>query len=148
MSTRCLISFCEKMNAMGDSPNITIYKHMDGSPNRVLPLLRDFLKFGKPRLNDYEYASAGFLRFVQINEMDSLFRDEPFLSYGIIGRMDLLDDDKRGCEYLYIITPALIKVYSIDLITSEVIPLGDINIEKFVESIKYFYEVTDYINNQ
>lgn len=134
MSTRCLINFSNDLEETKEG--ITIYKHWDGYPDNVLPLLKDFLK--RNTREDIDYKSAGFLRYIQISEMDSVFDKEPFLSYGIWGNMDLFNDDLGWCDYVYVITKETIYILDskMDLIKA-------VEVERLLNDFHYVYEVIE-----
>ena len=66
MSTRCQIGFYKKGEKDLKKFQALIYKHSDGYPEGVLPILTPFLKeFNAKRgLNDIEYASAWCLHAI------------------------------------------------------------------------------------
>lgn len=65
MSTRCKIVMIEK----GKLYRVQIYKHCDGYPSGVLPILLPFLdRFSKERGNDSEYCLAQIVREFAVKE--------------------------------------------------------------------------------
>lgn len=68
MSTRCQIEFYDANPTDGAEPQARIYKHSDGYPKGILPMLRYIERLlGKnippygPRLDDPEWAAAEFV---------------------------------------------------------------------------------------
>ena len=68
MSTRCQIEFYDANPTDGAEPAARIYKHSDGYPKGILPMLeyienvlkKDYRPYG-PRLDDPEWAAADFV---------------------------------------------------------------------------------------
>jgi len=60
MSTRCNVGIYKKIDQRLKKPSVLLYKHSDGYPERMEPLLVDFCnKFDKTRgLDDTEYCAA------------------------------------------------------------------------------------------
>lgn len=89
MSTRCQIKIKDSED------NIFIYKHWDGYPKKVIPILKPFVdKFIKERGQDDAYLLAQIIRHFAIEEYKSGELSE-FTGWG-------LDCDQHGdIEYLY-----------------------------------------------
>jgi hypothetical protein len=124
MSTRCQIAFYEKDEKNLNNFETLIYKHHDGYPENMIPLLLPFLqKFNKERgLSDIEYASARLLQYM-CNESDKsneefrkiykMINGADFLGYGIC------KDFHGDIEYLYAIYPDSLIVYDINFTADE-----------------------------
>lgn len=89
---------------------VPIYKHMDGYPENVLPLLKEYLSINQYRLKDIGYLSAGFLRFIEDSGNPAECKD-PYTGYGLYEQPigDVLTDGME--EYYYKITPTCVYVY-------------------------------------
>ena len=64
MSTRSTIQF-----HYGNS-KATIYKHFDGYPTNMIPLLQEFLAWNKDRNDDPGYAAANFCFWAKFKELE------------------------------------------------------------------------------
>jgi hypothetical protein len=63
MSTRCQIGIYETQGQDIGKPSVLLYKHSDGYPDGVLPIIEPFLKDFKAKrgLDDFEYCAAWLL---------------------------------------------------------------------------------------
>jgi hypothetical protein len=124
MSTRCQIAFYEKDEKNLNNFETLIYKHHDGYPENMIPLLLPFLqKFNKERgLSDIEYASARLLQYMcnesdksneEFRKMYKMINGADFLGYGIC------KDFHGDIEYLYAIYPDSLIVYDINFTADE-----------------------------
>ena len=101
MSTPCQIEF--KDDKKGTERRI-IYKHSDGYPERMIPELKEFLKWNKERNNDLDYAAANYIYWGKTRDQD------PKLGYGICPGKELYN----YVSYVYRITlgaKPIIEVY-------------------------------------
>jgi hypothetical protein len=120
MSTRCQIGFYDSGDREDlDKFKTLIYRHSDGYPSGVLPLLLPFCRWwNKVRgLSDYEYASARFLQYA-CNEYDgeSIENIEGKPSSGLTGLSGYgISNDFHGdIEFFYAVDKFRIEVYAMD----------------------------------
>lgn len=106
MSTRCQIGFYEQEEgvALKDFEAL-IYRHMDGYPESVLPMIVPILKdFKKNRgLGDVEYASAWLVAKLK----------DDYLNIGICKAFH------ADIEYFYAVYPDKLVVYDVTGMNSE-----------------------------
>lgn len=120
MSTRAQIGFYESVTQKIEKPEVMIYKHSDGYPNGVLPLLEEFCtKYAKSRgLSDTEYAGAWYLYALideHVKSMKELAKNYPSLNRNKDGH-DYLGHGickvfHGDIEYFYRVHPNEIMVY-------------------------------------
>ena len=108
MSTRCQIGFY-RAGAKLDRYEALIYKHHDGYPEGVLPLLTKFCKeFQAARgLDDVEYAAAQYLYELILDVQGPGPRDYPFFGISNAFHGDTL--------FYYAVYPDRIEVYEIPM---------------------------------
>jgi len=115
MSTRCNIAFYENEEKSFEEFEALIYKHSDGYPDGVLPLLIPFVqRFLLARGYDVEYLSARTLQYFA-NETDrSLqeYRGGRSEGFEVLG-FGICKDFHGDIEYLYCVYPEKVKVYSV-----------------------------------
>lgn len=127
MSTRCQIGFYATPDKPIEKPDALLYKHSDGYPEGVLPLLTTTLeKFVSRRyggLSDTEYASAWVLYAFMDEHVKSIlaWREEspsmrdyyPEDGWDCIG-FGICQDFHPDIEYYYAISPNTLKVYGVN----------------------------------
>jgi hypothetical protein len=106
MSTRCQIGIYDEKETPLNKPNVLLYKHSDGYPEGVIPIIQPFLEdFSKKRgMDDVEYCSAWLLHAL----IQSHGRTD-YLGHGICGDRTFHGD----IEYYYRIQPSEILVYKV-----------------------------------
>lgn len=135
MSTRSQIGIYGNINSNLKGWNVLLYKHSDGYPENLEPLLMNYLKDPQTQrnLNDPEYLGA-WLNHYMINEyiMEAKEyyegRDEPILNIGH-GICDQLHGD---IEYYYAVYPDRLEIYEVPFI--EPINFKNFNL---IKTIKY-----------
>lgn len=127
MSTRCQIGFYENEDIELNNPDVLVYKHSDGYPEGIMPMLVKFLRKNGAigRRTDTEYLSAWFLYFLikeHVKEMTPFAKKynkdpEDFLGHGIS------DGFHGDIEYFYAVYPEKVLICDGDLniIETEVI---------------------------
>lgn len=120
MSTRCQIGiYTDDKKALKDYSAL-LYKHCDGYPEGVLPVIEPFLKdFAFRRgLDDIEYLAAWLLYEIMNDhvehnkEMSKAYPSvsatgKDYLGHGICTKF------YAGIEYYYAVTPTQIRVYDV-----------------------------------
>jgi hypothetical protein len=122
MSTRCQIGIYETADKKTNEYDVLLYKHTDGYPEGVIPILEPIVKrFAKDRgISDTEYAAAWILyefmeEHVKYNiEASKEYKHKPsdgkdFLSHGICGNKQLHGD----IEYFYAVYPDRIEAHKV-----------------------------------
>ena len=112
MSTRCQIGIYESKKTPLKNWNVLLYRHSDGYPDDVVPMLKKFLTFWKKErgLDDTEYCGARLLQYL-CNEYDNEGSDGAtkdltgILGYGISNTIH------GDIEYFYRIYPDILEVY-------------------------------------
>jgi hypothetical protein len=118
MSTRCQIAFYNKGEKDLNNFEALLYKHHDGYPEGILPILLPFLKeFNERRgLSDIEYASARLLQHMcnstdknndEFRKKNDMIVEVNFLGYGICKNFH------GDIEYLYAIYPDEVIIYDV-----------------------------------
>jgi hypothetical protein len=122
MSTRCQIGFYGKGEKDLKKFQALLYKHSDGYPEGVLPIIEPFLKeFNAKRgLSDIEYASAWCLYTIiqdHVTHMAEWAKDSPSPSCPEDGRDFLGHGICTGfhgdIEYFYAVQPDTLTVYEV-----------------------------------
>jgi len=122
MSTRAQIGFYDTDDHKISGWDALVYKHSDGYPEGVLPLLQDFCRmFNKNRgLSDSEYAAARYVTALcNQREKDLMeWRKESPHAFPKGDKPDLLGvgiskDFHGDIEYFYAVSPHRIAVYSV-----------------------------------
>ncbi len=120
MSTRCQIAFYSQRpennkELIGNAKTI-LYKHHDGYPEGILPVIKPFLvEWSKKRgLDDYEYASARLLQFL-CNEQDKIeeglnAKYEHRTSTQTLG-LGICNVFHADIAFLYVVYPNALEVY-------------------------------------
>lgn len=106
MSTRCQIGVYEKKEDDLLDWKVLIYKHHDGYPEEVLPLIINFAQYFDERrgMEDWEYFAA---RLVQcLTNYSDAGRDNPgVLSYGVCRNFH------GDLDYYYKVYPYAVEAY-------------------------------------
>lgn len=61
MSTRCIIRFEDEREGF------FVYKHWDGYPTNIVPLIQNFLRWDKGRNNDLSYTVPNFITYEKLD---------------------------------------------------------------------------------
>lgn len=120
MSTRTNIGFYENKEDELKDWKVMLYKHSDGYPKSVIPLIQEY--FSKDavqgRLNDVEYNSAWFLYYMISEHVEMMKELAKKYSHIEKDGFDLLGHgicDQNGLhgdiEYYYKLTPKNFSVY-------------------------------------
>lgn len=118
MSTRSQIAFYGDKEQELKSWDALIYKHSDGYPEGVLPLLEKFCRaFDKQRgLSDAEYASAWYLIWLGKEREENLARyrkdSTAMPGFDFIG-LGISKDLHGDIEYFYAVYPDRIEVHAL-----------------------------------
>lgn len=114
MSTRCQIGIYENEDEELLNPEVMLYKHFDGYPQEMMPLLVDHMKGedNQRNIGDAEYFSA-WLLYDLIDAYVTYAKKKDYeierLGFGICGDKLFHADT----EYYYAVYPECIKVYSV-----------------------------------
>jgi hypothetical protein len=120
MSTRSQIGFYKNKEQSFDEPDVLIYKHSDGYPEGVIPLLKEFCKMFKERrgLDDTEYAGAWYVYELineHVNHMKEFKKETNYTNIPDDGMDCLSHGIVKGfqwdIDFYYRVHPNEIKVY-------------------------------------
>jgi len=108
MSTRCNIAFYSESNKKQKDFDVILYKHYDGYPDGILPVLLPFCtSFQQNRgLSDSQYAGA-WCMYEFCKYYRSYTSETDFLGHGIT------DSIHGDIEYLYKIYPDRLEVMDV-----------------------------------
>ena len=120
MSTRCQIAFYSKQpetnKELIENVKTILYKHHDGYPEGILPVIKPFLiEWSKKRgLDDYEYASARLLQYL-CNAQDKIEEElseeyEYRTSTQTLG-LGICNVFHADIAFLYAVYPSGLEVY-------------------------------------
>ncbi len=118
MSTRCQIGIYESKGKKRKDFEVLLYKHCDGYPEGVLPVILPFLKWWRKErgISDSEHTGARLLQWLCNQSDGELIKENPkwvnkdftgVLGYGIC---KVFHDD---IEFFYKIYPNAVKVYAV-----------------------------------
>lgn len=113
MSTRCQIGIYQSKGSKTKDFEVLLYKHCDGYPDGVLPVIQPFLeRFSKDRSDDVEYCGAWLMHHLIEESIKGTLKHgygpkdgKTFTGYGISNEFH------GDIEYFYKIYPGAIEVY-------------------------------------